>query len=83
MEDLLTMDAEEPSENSEEEKGREDYFRIFKIMEHYKDLFGLIKRKKSKEEEEEIQEYYNVSVYRVLPYPPNTKDEKDFFIQKN
>ena len=39
--------------------------------------------KKSKEEEEEIQEYYNVSVYRVLPYPLNTKDEKDFFIQKN
>lgn len=25
---------------------------------------------------------YNVCVYHILPYPPNTKDPKDFFIQR-
>jgi preprotein translocase subunit SecA len=33
-----------------------------------------------KEEEEEA--CYNVAVYAILPYPPNTKDPKDFFIQR-
>jgi hypothetical protein len=26
---------------------------------------------------------YNVFLYRVLPYPPHTKEEKDFFIQRS
>jgi hypothetical protein len=34
------------------------------------------------EEEEEMKQYYNVAVYKVLPYPPQTKDVKDFFMQK-
>lgn len=38
--------------------------------------------KKKKMDEDEIESYYNVSVYRVLPYPPNTKDVKDFFAQR-
>ena len=43
----------------------------------------LKKKKKNINEEEEIQSSYNVSVYRVLPYPPNTKDTKDFFVQRS
>jgi AAA15 family ATPase/GTPase len=39
-------------------------------------------RKKKKNIDEEIGYYYNVSTYRILPYPPNTKDIKDFFIQR-
>ncbi len=39
-----------------------------------------------KEEEEDTEEYseedYNVCVYQILPYPPNTKDHKEFFIQR-
>lgn len=34
-------------------------------------------------EDDETEENYNVSVHRMLPYPPNTKDVKDFFIQRN
>jgi len=32
--------------------------------------------------EEQKKQDYNVAVYRVLPYPPGTKDVKDFFIDK-
>jgi hypothetical protein len=34
------------------------------------------------EELEEIEECYNVSIYQVPQYPPNTKEAKDFFIQR-
>jgi hypothetical protein len=38
------------------------------------------------DEEEDTEEYseqdYNVCVYQILPYPPNTKEPKDFFIQR-
>jgi len=83
MEYWLTSAAEEPSENSDEEKEGREYFMIFKAMERFDDQLSWVMRKKRKDQEEEIQEYYNVSVYRVLPYPPNTKDVKDFFVQKN
>jgi len=37
-------------------------------------------------DEEDAEEYseedYNVCVYQILPYPPNTKDVKDSFIQR-
>jgi hypothetical protein len=33
--------------------------------------------------EKQSQQDYNVAVYRILPYPPFTKDMKDFFIQKD
>ncbi len=32
--------------------------------------------------EAEEKEQYNVCMYQVRPYPPNTKDPKDFFIQR-
>ncbi len=52
----------------------------------YKSLFKTMKLLYGKslfdEDEEEEEEDYNVSVYQVLPYPPNTKDPKDFFIQR-
>ena len=83
MEYWLMSAAEEPSENSYEEKEGREYFMIFKAMERLDDLFTRAMRKKKKDQEEEIQEYYNVSVYRMLPYPPNTKDVKDFFVQRN
>jgi len=83
MEDWLMIDSEEQSENSDEEKEGKEYFLIFKAMERLDDLLSRMMKKKRNDQEEEIQEYYNVSVYRVLPYPPNTKDEKDFFVQKN
>ena len=83
MEYWLTGAAEEPSENSDEEKEGREYFMIFKAMERFDDLLSWVMRKKRKDQEEEIQEYYKVSVYRMLPYPPNTKDVKDFFVQRN
>jgi hypothetical protein len=37
-------------------------------------------------DQEDTEEYsetdYNVCVYQILPYPPNTKDPKEFFIQR-
>ncbi|MBN1860005.1 MAG: hypothetical protein JW840_00935 [Candidatus Thermoplasmatota archaeon] len=40
-------------------------------------------RKKKKKSDADVEEsYYNISVYKILPYPPNTKDPKEFFIQK-
>jgi hypothetical protein len=32
--------------------------------------------------EAEEKETYNVCLYQLRPYPPNTKDIKDFFIQR-
>jgi hypothetical protein len=83
-ENWFMMDAEEPSKNCDEEDEKEEkrYFRIFKTMEHCGDAIRL-RKKKMKDEEEDIEEQYNVSVYQVLPYPPNTKDVKDFFVQRN
>jgi hypothetical protein len=83
MEDSMMIDTEESPENSDEEKEWKYFSSILKIMELFDDETGLLKRKKKKDQEEEIQEYYNVTVYRILPYPPNTKDVKDFFVQRN
>jgi hypothetical protein len=83
MEDLLTIPAEEQSDLGYKEKKGEEYFRVFKMMEHFDGLIKIMMRKKITDEEEEIEEQYNVGVYRELPYPPNTKDKKDFFVQKN
>ena len=83
MEDWLMMDAEESSKTSDEEIWWKDFSSILKIMELFDDEIGLVKRKKRKDQEEEEEQYYNVSVYRVLPYPPHTKDVKDFFVQRN
>ncbi|MBP1662294.1 MAG: hypothetical protein H6P94_543 [Thermoplasmatales archaeon] len=37
-------------------------------------------------DQEDTEEYsevdYNVCVYQILPYPTNTKDPKEFFIQQ-
>jgi hypothetical protein len=41
-------------------------------------LFDYIKGKKKKRNDEEIEEYYNVYVYQVLPYPPGTFKQKNF-----
>jgi hypothetical protein len=79
----LIMDEEKASENSKDEEAWNKYSMIFQMMEQLETSLKLLKRKKSKEEEEEqLEEYYNVCVYRILPYPPNTKQTKDFFVQR-
>ena len=42
------------------------------------ELFDYTKEKKKKKSDEEIEEYYNVYVYQVLPYPPGTFKQKNF-----
>jgi hypothetical protein len=55
----------------------EPYFKtLFKTLQF---LYG---QKNLAEEEEDTDENYNVCVYQILPYPPNTKDVKDSFIQR-
>jgi hypothetical protein len=49
----------------------------------WKRLKLLRRRKKKAENEEDDAEQYNVSVYQILPYPPHTRNIKDFFIQKD
>jgi hypothetical protein len=55
----------------------EPYFKMF--FKTYKFLYRI---KNLDEEEEDTDENYNVCVYQILPYPPNTKDVKDSFIQR-
>jgi len=83
MGDRLLTDEEEVIQTFFDEGEREDDSLLANCIR----LFGeqikwLKKKKKSIDEEEEIQSHYNVSVYQVLPYPPNTKDAKDFFVQR-
>jgi len=71
-------------EKREEGKTKEEKYRasdeFFKNLE--RTLLFLSGGKIIEDTEEEEEESYNVSVYRVLPYPPNTKDAKDFFVQR-
>ena len=55
----------------------EPYFKTL-----FKTLQFLSGQKNLDEEEEDTDENYNVCVYQILPYPPNTKDIKDSFIQR-
>jgi hypothetical protein len=32
--------------------------------------------------ETEEQENYNICLYQIAPYPPNTKELKDFYLQR-
>ena len=43
---------------------------------------GKWRKKKKKVEKEDEECYYNINIYKILPYPPNTKDVKEFFIQR-
>ena len=45
-------------------------------------LIKSYKKKKRIEDEEEIGSYYNVCIYRVMPYPPGTKDVNDSYVQR-
>jgi hypothetical protein len=63
-----------------DERETEEFFkRLSKTMKLFRPKLFL-------DEEEDTEEYseenYNICVYQILPYPPNTKDPKDFFIQK-
>jgi hypothetical protein len=60
-----------------DKKENEPYFKTF-----FKTFKFLYRIKNLDEEEEDTDENYNVSVYQILPYPPNTKDVKDSFIQR-
>ncbi len=43
---------------------------------------NVLMQKDDEETEEYSEEDYNVCVYQILPYPPHTKDHKEFFIQR-
>ena len=36
--------------------------------------------KEPNDSQEQIKQEYNIAVYRILPFPPGTKNVKDFFI---
>jgi hypothetical protein len=83
MAQCIIIDEEETPENSKDKEAWNKYSMIFQMMEQYDNFLKRLKGKKSEEEEEEqLEEYYNVCVYRMLPYPPNTKEVKDFFVQR-
>jgi hypothetical protein len=83
MDEWLMMNEEELWRTFFEEDASEED----SLMVHFMKLFckeiKWRKKKKSIDQEEEMGYYYNVSVYRVLPYPPNSKDVQDFFVQRN
>ena len=66
-------------EKTDEKEVEEFFNRLRKTM-------RLFTPKSLLDEEEDTEEYseqeYNVCVYQILPYPPNTKEPKDFFIQR-
>lgn len=55
----------------------EEFFKKMRRKRTLSSLFGLFE-----DVEEEDEESYNVSVYKVLPYPPNTKDVNESFVQR-
>jgi hypothetical protein len=78
MDDWLTLDQDEPLETFivENESGDNS------LLVHFLKLFDKrIKQKKKKisDQGEEMISHYNVYVYRILPYPPDSKDVQDFF----
>jgi HJR/Mrr/RecB family endonuclease len=82
MDDWLTLDQEEPVETffMENESGDDS------LLVHFLKLFDKRrkqKKKKSSDQEEELKSHYNVYIYRVLRYPPTSKDVQDFIIQRN
>ncbi len=71
--------GKEIGRNKKEKQQNAEEFRK-KVQRTLQMISGMII--KIVEEEEEEQACYNVAVYTILPYPPNTKDPKDFFIQR-
>lgn len=71
---------EERDAMNKNEKERGDKVEIIpkQLRNYFKLLFSLA----GMEEDEEEQNDYNVSVYKILPYPPNTKDPREFFIDR-
>jgi hypothetical protein len=67
-------------EKADEREVEAFYKRLMKMMKSFTPKLLL------EEEEEDAEEYseedYNICVYQMLPYPPNTKDPKDSFIQR-
>jgi hypothetical protein len=67
-------------EKADEREVEAFYKRLMKMMKSFTPKLFL------EEEEEDTEEYseedYNICVYQMLPYPPNTKDVKDSFIQR-
>jgi|GEM_PF-4822241 len=55
----------------------EEFFKKMRRKLTLSSLFGPVE-----DVEEEDEESYNVSVYKVLPYPPNTKDVNESFVQR-
>lgn len=76
------MSEEVGKEVGTKRKGEQENHEEFckKVQRTLQMISGMIT--KIIEEEEEEEACYNIGVYTILPYPPNTKDPKDFFIQR-
>ena len=83
MDDCWMIDLEEGWEIIFKKDEPEEDSLLLKYLRVFDYQIKLRKKKKSNEQKDEIESYYNVSIYRVLPYPPNSKDVKDSFIHKN
>ena len=82
MDDWFSTSEEEIGETFFDENESEDDSLLVNMMRLFGEQLKWRKKKKTIDQEEEIGYYYNVSVYQVLPYPPNTKEVKDFFVQR-
>jgi hypothetical protein len=82
MDDWFSTREEEIGETFFDENESEDDSLLVNMMRLFGEQLKWRKKKKTINQEEELGYYYNVSVYQVLPYPPNTKDVKDFFVQR-
>jgi hypothetical protein len=81
MDEWSMMDDDESGETFFGAITSKDQSLFIKFLQLF-DEQGTPRKKKKRSDEEDIGSYYNVGVYRVLPYPPNTKDAKDFFVQR-
>jgi hypothetical protein len=77
---LIILDKREAwKEECKKIFGRDHFFprtdkeKLEAMMECCSRIMG---KKKTKITEEQIKQYYNVYVYQVLPYPPNSKNSK-------
>lgn len=72
------MEEREDMSEKEKERGDKEEGNPLYPLKYWKTLLLLA----GLDEEEEQQDDYNVGVYKILPYPPHTKDPNEFFIER-
>jgi len=80
--DRLWMDEEEVWKTFFDVNESEDDSLLANCVRLFSKQVYRWKKKKKKIDEEELEAYYNVAVYQVLPYPPKTKDVNDSYVQR-